>query len=107
MNAAAVDDLRARLHSTIGGSSETELKLLAVRPMSSPSTTRVVTTVTPVVNEPRALRNCLESMIVVLVMSSSLRGFESARGRLEAHHGVSALEEGLHRSVLIRFAETP
>ena len=61
MNAARVDDLRARLHSTIGGSSETELKLLAVRPTSSPSTPRVVTTVTPVVNEPRALRNCLES----------------------------------------------
>src|SRR6185436_3294846 len=72
MNAAAFDDVRSRLHSTIGGSSETELKLLAVRPTSSPSTPRVVTTVTPVVNEPRALRNCLESMVVVFVMSSSL-----------------------------------
>jgi hypothetical protein len=39
----------------MGGSSETELKLLAVRPTSSPSAPRVVTTVTPVANEPRAL----------------------------------------------------
>jgi hypothetical protein len=46
----------ARLHNTIGGSSETELKLLAVRPTSMPSAERVDTTVTPVANAPSALR---------------------------------------------------
>src|SRR4249919_1722513 len=86
INAAAFDDLRSRLHSTIGGSSDTELKLLAVSPTSSPLTPRVVTTVTPVVNEPRALRNCLESMVVVLLMSSSsTRIFGVGARTVEAH----------------------
>src|SRR6218665_1637328 len=48
---------RARLHSTSGGFSETELKELAVRPTSSPSARRAVTMVTPVANIDRLLRN--------------------------------------------------
>src|SRR3954452_8124160 len=52
----AFEDL-ARLHSTIGGSRDTELKLLAVSPTSIPSAERVETTVTPVANAPSALRN--------------------------------------------------
>ena len=38
----------------MGGSSEAELKLLAVKPMRSPFGERVVTTVTPVANCPKA-----------------------------------------------------
>jgi len=36
------------LHNTIGGSSETELKLFAVTPTSRPASSTVVTMVTPV-----------------------------------------------------------
>src|SRR5690606_40753173 len=50
-------DVLARLHRTMGGSRDTELKLLAVSPTGSPSAARVVTMVTPVVKVPRALRN--------------------------------------------------
>src|SRR6266571_5091295 len=42
--------LRARLHNTSGGSSETELKELTVTPWKQPSGKRTVTTVTPVAN---------------------------------------------------------
>src|SRR5690625_3810980 len=49
-----------RLHNTMGGSSDTELKLLAVNP-TSPCSPRVVTTVTPVVKAPSASRNALPS----------------------------------------------
>src|SRR6266516_5065709 len=45
---------RCRQTSTSGGSSDTEVNELAVKPRSSPSGSRVVTTVTPVVNEPAA-----------------------------------------------------
>ena len=48
---------RARLHSTSGGSSDTELNELAVRPSNSPLGERAVTMVTPVANMPSALRN--------------------------------------------------
>ena len=50
-------DVRARLHSTSGGLSETELNELAVRPTSVPSGARAVTTVTPVAKLPSASRN--------------------------------------------------
>src|SRR5689334_12235261 len=50
-----------RLHSTSGGSSETELKELAVKPRKLPSARRVVMTVTPVANWDRAWRKCAES----------------------------------------------
>ena len=50
-------DWRARLHKTSGGDKDTELKELAVRPMSRPSGSRAVTMVTPVVNWPSAARN--------------------------------------------------
>src|SRR3954462_6076527 len=46
----------ARLHSTSGGSSDTELKELAVSPKKRPSSSRVVMTVTPVANWARASR---------------------------------------------------
>src|SRR5471032_1200086 len=45
-----------RLHSTSGGSSETELKELAVRQRKLPSASRVVITVTPVANWPSVWR---------------------------------------------------
>src|SRR6218665_4009996 len=47
----------ARLHSTSGGSSDTELKELAVSPTNLPAALRAVTMVTPVANMPRASRN--------------------------------------------------
>src|SRR6218665_297156 len=47
----------ARLHSTSGGSSDTELKELAVSPTHLPPALRAVTLVTPVANMPRASRN--------------------------------------------------
>jgi hypothetical protein len=45
-----------RLHSTSGGSIDTELKELAVRPTKLPSGSRVVITVTPVANWDKAWR---------------------------------------------------
>jgi hypothetical protein len=48
---------RARLHSTSGGASDTELNELAVSPTSVPSAERAVTMVTPVANMPSASRN--------------------------------------------------
>jgi hypothetical protein len=54
-------DVRARLHSTSGGDSETELKLLAVTPTSLPAASTVVTIVTPVANAPSACRKRAES----------------------------------------------
>src|ERR1700693_5692968 len=48
--------LRARLHSTNGGSSDTEENELTVKPTRRPSVVHVVTTVTPVANWPSARR---------------------------------------------------
>lgn len=48
---------RARLQSTSGGVSETELNELAVSPTNFPWASRAVTTVTPVANMPKASRN--------------------------------------------------
>jgi hypothetical protein len=53
MELAACD----RLHNTKGGSSDTELKELAVNPTSAPLGARAVTMVTPVANMPKAVRN--------------------------------------------------
>ncbi|CAG9198164.1 hypothetical protein PSAB6_190056 [Paraburkholderia sabiae] len=47
----------ARLHSTSGGVSETELNELAVMPINAPDGARVVMTVTPVANWLSARRN--------------------------------------------------
>ena len=58
MRKAAIEAAaRARLHNTSGGSSETELKELAVRPITPSSCERAVTIVTPVANMPSAVRN--------------------------------------------------
>src|SRR5215207_8691206 len=62
-NASMLDEVLARLHSTMGGFSDTELKLLAVRPTSL-SPKRVVTMVTPVAKAPSALRKALGSNCV-------------------------------------------
>jgi hypothetical protein len=51
----------------MGGSSETELKLLAVRPTSPASSERVVTMVTPVVKLPKALRRARGSREVAVL----------------------------------------
>src|SRR5579875_3432399 len=56
----------ARLHSTSGGSSETELNELAVMPINWPESVRVVMTVTPVANWPSAARNAVGSKFGVL-----------------------------------------
>jgi len=47
----------ARLQSTKGGDSETELKEFAVSPTKPPVAVRAVTIVTPVANMPKAWRN--------------------------------------------------
>src|SRR3989449_2732490 len=52
-----LEDVRARLQRTIGGSRDTEEKLFAVKPISAPAGPRVVTIVTPVAKEPNASRN--------------------------------------------------
>src|ERR1700709_2628579 len=54
-------DFVARLHSTSGGSSETELNELAVMPINWPDSVRVVITVTPVANWLRASRKAVAS----------------------------------------------
>ena len=54
LKAGRLRAVRARLHSTMGGSMDTELKLLAVMPTGVPSAARVVTMVTPVANRPSA-----------------------------------------------------
>ncbi len=55
--------LRAKLHNTSGGESETELKELAVSPTIAPCLERAVTIVTPVANIPRAERNSAEEKL--------------------------------------------
>src|SRR5260221_6226895 len=55
-NTGALEALRARLQSTIGGSRDTELKELAVSPTRLPSGARAVTRHTPVAKQPSALR---------------------------------------------------
>jgi len=57
LNTGSEPAVRARLHSTSGGSIETELKELAVSPTRSPDAVRAVTMVTPVANMPRLDRN--------------------------------------------------
>ena len=47
-----------------GGSSETELKLLAVMPQAAPAASVHVTTVTPVANRPRHWRKEILSLMV-------------------------------------------
>lgn len=62
MNAGMLPEVFARLHNTMGGSSETELRLLALSPTSPSSLSCVVTMVTPVAKEPSALRKNSPSM---------------------------------------------
>ncbi|MNV74315.1 hypothetical protein D3C71_1675230 [compost metagenome] len=62
--------LVAWLHSTKGGSSETELNELAVRPWKRPCASTVVTTVTPVTKSPSAWRRALPSKGTVLCIES-------------------------------------
>ena len=61
LKAGRLRALLARLQSTIGGSRETELKLLAVMPTGVPSAAFVVTMVTPVANIPSARRKSFGS----------------------------------------------
>ena len=53
------EDFSAKLHKTIGGAKETELKELTVSPTQPPAGLQAVTTVTPVANCPNAWRNSL------------------------------------------------
>src|SRR5438046_5183809 len=59
--ASMLEDVRARLQRTIGGLSDTEEKLFAVKPISAPAGPDVVTIVTPVAKEPNASRNARPS----------------------------------------------
>src|SRR5690606_26853534 len=61
----------ARLHSTSGGSRDTELKLLAVIPIGEPSSARVVMMVTPVVKVLNASRNALGLKFAGAVITAS------------------------------------
>ncbi len=56
MNASREREFADRLHSTSGGSSETELNELTVSPSGLPSGPVAVTTVTPVAKRPSAVR---------------------------------------------------
>src|SRR5215469_2496308 len=55
---------RSRLKRTRGGSRETELKELAVKPRYSPSRPTEVTTVIPVAKHPRAWRKLRASKVI-------------------------------------------
>src|SRR5712691_12498574 len=55
-NTGALDAARDRLHSTMGGSSDTEVKELTVMPAGRPPLPKVVTRHTPVGKRPSALR---------------------------------------------------
>src|ERR1700722_15227539 len=79
-NAGRLREGRDRLHSTMGGFNETELKLFAVNPMSWPAASRVVTMVTPVAKAPRARRNCWELVTGAGLITSALRGALHIRG---------------------------
>jgi hypothetical protein len=54
-------DFRSTQINASGGSSDTEVKELAVSPTLRPSAQTVVTTVTPVVKHPKASRNARAS----------------------------------------------
>ncbi|MNY74964.1 hypothetical protein D3C86_2141220 [compost metagenome] len=56
LNAGRLRACLDRLHSTSGGFSDTELKLLAVMPTGEPSSAWEVMMVTPVVKVPSAAR---------------------------------------------------
>src|SRR5690554_3060938 len=58
----------SRLHSTIGGFKDTELKLFAVMPTGSPFSARVVIMVTPVVNVLSAERNSCGSKLALAMV---------------------------------------
>ena len=64
---------RPRLHSTSGGFSDTESKVLQVSPSGVPSAAIAVTMVTPVANAPSALRKSRGS-IAELSLASSFAG---------------------------------
>src|SRR5580704_12076157 len=81
-NATAPLLLFDRHHSSSGGSSDTELKELAVMPTGSPSGRTAVMTVTPVANSPNASRSCRcvkEVLTGSPLRSHDLRGVRSAR----------------------------
>src|SRR5690348_6207311 len=70
-----------RLHSTSGGSSDTELNELAVSPTRSPAALRAVTMVTPVANMPSALRNSREEKLGGSARAGRGRGLFTKFGR--------------------------
>src|SRR3546814_8573742 len=69
------------LHSTSGGLSDTELKLLAVRPTGVPSTVRAVMMVTPVAKVPSALRNSVGSNAWAVIALPVRTRFEKTPAR--------------------------
>ena len=66
--------------SSKGGSSDTEVKEFAVKPRGFPSLSMVVTTVTPVMKVPKALRNSRGSIRVTGSARSFRRAWLTASG---------------------------
>jgi hypothetical protein len=67
---------KAKLHNTKGGSKDTELKELAVKPTKAPSGARAVTMVTPVANRPNARRKLWGVTASVAGSVGEFMGFE-------------------------------
>src|SRR5712692_11465617 len=78
---------RDKLHSTRGGSSETEENELTVTPMRRPSFARVLTTVTPVANWPSARRKSRRSNRSAAALAASSRNAPAASASM--NHGNS------------------
>ncbi|MNY58841.1 hypothetical protein D3C86_1952270 [compost metagenome] len=70
---AKLRELRARQISSNGGSSETEVKELAVKPMGFPASSRVVTIVTPVTKAPNASRKARGSRVATVIAAPPLK----------------------------------
>ncbi|MNR34815.1 hypothetical protein D3C85_1526170 [compost metagenome] len=71
-----------RLQSTIGGLSDTELKLLAVIPTGEPSSVWVVMMVTPVVKVPSAARKAWGSKLTFCIAMTGLMGWDFRRASI-------------------------
>lgn len=77
LNTGRLSAFLARLHNTIGGSSDTELKLFAVKPTGVPSAARVVITVTPVAKLPSAARKASRSSAGAAFIGGSAQGWRT------------------------------
>jgi hypothetical protein len=65
-NTSKLGEVETKLHNTMGGSKDTELKELAVTPTKRDCELPEVTTVTPVPKLPKAVRKSRLSQLVLL-----------------------------------------